>query len=126
MPAITLTDDSTFVNRALMIQFPQGIVGRALRTTNATATTATSQATAQKVLQLDVPLQAGRLYRFSSLPQIYASINNAVVVPLLVYTVDGSTPAVSGTTLVQGALSIPVAGYSNAASLTVTYTPSST
>jgi len=68
------------------------------RTTSSTATTATTQAGAQKVLEATAPIVSGHIYRVALDASVSSSAAGGVQVQLT-YTTNGTTPTVSGTRL---------------------------
>lgn len=74
---------------------PRGIIARHLRTTNGTATTATTGATAQKYVELSAPVVSGRRYQIDIPSLSFFSPAAGNFKMQLTYTTDGSTPAVT-------------------------------
>lgn len=93
---------------------PRGMLARAARTTNATATVAAAE---RQVLGLPaVSVAAGRLYRVTA-PSltVYGSAAAGYSVVLIRFTTDGSAPTITSTQLAQSVIAMPVAsiGYTN-------------
>lgn len=70
------------------------------RNTNSGTTTATTQATAKKVMELSAPVTAGHLYRVNlSTLGVYSLASSGGVFIQATYTINGTTPTVTSTRL---------------------------
>ncbi len=76
----------------------RGMVAYHKRTTSSTGTTATTQATAQKVIELSAAVKSGRHYRVHVFGHAMATAYGVSEMGL-VHTINGTTPAVTSTAL---------------------------
>ena len=85
---------------------PKGTVRRGRKSSSAAQTTTTTQGSATKLIQLDVPVTAGRTYRVVGACPVYSSAaGNAIL--QITYTTDGSTPTPSSTRLTYSVAPTP-------------------
>lgn len=90
------------------VRFAAGtVLKRGRKIAPATATTATTRAAARKLIQLDVPVVAGRSYRFAARCPVHSTLAG-IAVAQLTYTTDAAlTPAGDSTRLVYTTIATP-------------------
>jgi hypothetical protein len=75
------------------------VIARGTRSTAGTATTGSAQASAQKCMEVDATLISGHLYRvYTNEFQVFSTVTSDILDIFLTYSIDGTTPVVSGGT----------------------------
>lgn len=106
------------------VSLPRGIVGRHVRTTNGTATSATTAATAQPYMRITgIPILANRLYRIAAYNLgVFGSGYGRAQAGIYI-TTNNTTPTTSSSVIKQAAMEMSNTGFVESLSMEAHYSP---